>query len=694
MVELALTITFLSDAELGTGLGTERMDGLLPRNAQGQPIVPAAHLKGLLRDRLEEMRALRGWPEDAVDALLGAPGLDGDDGIPSRLRVSDAVPNEGTPVVLTIARTALGPQGTVAPRTLRTVEAVAAGTEFSARAWVDDVPGGPLDVLTRLGLMAVEALGGRRTRGAGLCRIVIAGEERPPGELLREADALLSERRPVTVPRPALAPDVRPSVLTDGAPCWFQVIFRADSPICCPEAPIMSASNHIRSGPGVPASAVQGALLTRLDRVDSALARACFSDPRFRAWPLLPVLAGDAPDGEVPFGVRVDLTHRMGKLPRGEGGYEVRDSAIEPYHWSGVAGGSPLKSSDGILRREPSGRVTLWKAVDLPRVISSHSVHASLDSEGRRALFSVEALAPMVFSGLLALPREAAGALQESLAQDPTVAFGKARSIRGTGRLVLRPMDPAAGLFCGRLPDRLPGCVFVVQSPLALPDDYPVERAETALQYLAETAGWGSVLLDSLDSSGRPVTRTAATCGIRFGWNRHGLGTWADERHRRLRARRVILPGSVLVLKAPLEDLAARLLAGLGDGRECGFGALLPHPGMAGPEPYRPQGAPARLKSCDDAGSRALELFLRAGGSDGPAPSQIAALCRHIGSDPIGYLDRQAQRGSARHWHRWDRVFDQVRELVTGDPSLARRVLRSWQDLAIIHRDAEKERRP
>jgi len=697
MNELTLTISLLADTELGTGLGTETLDGLLPRDAEGRPIIPASHLKGLLRERLEALGALRGWPDGLLDALLGTPGEGGGDGTPSRLRLTDASPRGGDPGVITITRTAIGAYGTAQPGSLRTVEALSAGTTLTAKAWVDDTADGALDLLARLGLMAIDAVGGGRTRGAGLCRIVLGRETRTPGTLLREADDRARRWRPADGAGAPLAGSSGARRLPDGEPVWLRLIFRANSAICCPETPINGSTNHIRSGPVIPASALQGAILTLLNERDSGLASACYADRRFRAWPLVPVCSPESPSTrdrgsrEVPFGVRVDLTHRMSKLQGADGRHEVRDSAIEPYHWSEVAGGSPLKSSDGVLRRSAEGEVSLWRAVDMPRQISSHSVHASMDAGGRRGLFSVEALAPMVFSGLLSLPPEAAAMLKEILDHDPVVSLGKARSIRGSGTLELQPLGALDAFLSGALPAALPGCVYVVQSPLALPDDYGVGRAETALQYLAERAGWGRVLLDTLHD-GYDVPRTAATCGVRFGWSRHRLGQLADDRHARLQARRVILPGAVLVLEAPLADPAAKLLAGLGDGRECGFGALIPHPGIANADPYRPHPEPPRLASHDAAGRQALELFRRAGESGGPTPSQIAAVGRRVGKDADAYLKRQMERGQVRHWHRWKPVFGDVETLVRSDADTARRVLRAWQDLAIIHRDAEEGR--
>jgi hypothetical protein len=695
MTSLTLKLTLLSDAELGTGLGTETVNGLVPRDPLGQPTVPSTHLKGLLRDRLLALSISRAWTqgEELMAALLGEPGDDGKDGRPAGLHIGDASPVQGSrATVITITRTAVGRLGTVAPGSLRTVEAVAAGSQFSASVRIPDKAGSPADLAARLGLMAIENIGGGRTRGAGLCRIEIAGETRSPGTLLRKLEQQLAAQGPTPMPPPQPAKAGQPSPLAGGPPHWFRLVFRADSAVCCPESPVNGSTNHIRSGPVIPSSAIQGALITRIASIDPSLADACFADARFRAWPLVPVLPGNAnPEEEVPLGVRVDIAHRMSKLANTDtGAHDVRDSAIEPYFWSDVAGGSPLKSSDGILRRESSGAVKLWKANELPRLISGHGVHYDATGTGRRTLFAVEALAPMVFSGLVALPEKAAHALEQALRADPVVSLGKARSVRGTGLLELRPATDLSAFLQAALPDKLPGQVFVVQSPLALPDDYQVGRAESALQYLAEDAGWGKVLISTDDNDGRAIPRTAATCGVRFGWNRHGLGTKADPRHRRLRARRVILPGSVLVLDRPLANVEAKLLAGLGDGRENGFGCLLPHPGMAAPIPYRPPRAPVTIASRDEAGRRALELFRKAGEANGPSPSQIAAVGRRVGSDPTTYLEKQYDRGAVRHWHRWEPVFEEVKELVKGDPQLARNTLRAWQDLAIIYRPAGK----
>lgn len=700
MITMKLYLTLLSDAELGTGLGNEGIDDRVPRDASGHAVVLASHLRGLLRDRIQMLCDVRGWPRAVETMVLGEGG--GQDsqgnGVPSIVQLRDASATtttqegERTPPIVTITRTALTAAGTVKPTSLRTVEAVAAGTQFETELRLSSSPGSLADTVVRLGLMSIEAIGSGRTRGAGRCRISIDGETRTPGQLLRTIDAQAREVEATPVSVVA----VRPQPLGEGAARWFRVVFRAQGPVCCPETPVNGSTNVIRSGPMIPSSAVQGALITRLDRVDSTLATSCLHDRRFRAWPLVPVSPTDSED-PISFGLRVDLTHRMSKLPNDDNEHDFKDAALDPYHWSKIDG-SPLRSADGILRVHDGGGVELWKASELPRIITAHGVHHDPTGAGRRNLFSVEALAPMVFVGLVAVPPAAAEVLEREIAGDAFAAFGRARRGGGSGRLSIEEVAFEDMLGDAMAQDAF-GEVFVVQSPLVIPDDYGAAndglgwRAEEALASLAEAAGWGRAILDR----GQPETwkydRTAATCGIRFGWNRHGVGPKADKRHGRSRARRMILPGSVIVLDKALDDIPGRLLKGLGGGREQGYGALLPHPGIA-QGIYRPRVTLRRVKSKDEAGQTALDLFNTAGRARGPSPSQIGALGQELAHGRArakGFLASQRERGAVKHWQRWETVLTDLEEVIDRDLDLAKRALRAWQDLAIIHRPEREE---
>lgn len=701
MITLKLEIRLLSDAEPATGLGNDSVNALVPTDRRGRPVIPASHLKGLLRDRVESLAALRGWSSDLSAALFGEPGdpATGGVGCPGLVALADAQTSADVDLV-TITRTRIGTRGTAEANSLRTVQAIPTGTSFTTDVKLNAALGSALDSVLRLAAMATEALGGGRNRGAGLCRISINGERRSPGELLRQVDGeARSFSRERTEPEAVAG---RP--IASGEARWFRIAFTASTPICCPEVPINGATNHIRSGPVIPASAVQGALISRIAQVNSALATACLLDDRFRAWPLVPIMDPRAELGMDPakiVGVRVDLAHRMSKLAE-EGAHRFADPAVDGLHWSESPGGSPLKSSDGILRRHPDGKVDLWRAVDLPRRITAHGVHRDPSGEGRRNLFSVEALEPLVFTGLVALPPEAADCLMDSLHDDAAVAFGKARTLRGSGSLSLQPVA-LMDVLSSSWPAEAPGQVFVAQSPLAIPDDYRFEHggkavsAEEALQALG--SAWGEVTLETLrnvDGRSRHVARSAASCGVRFGWNRHGVGARAEERHRRLRAKRVFLPGTVVVFSKRITDLAAKLLLGLGEGRAAGFGCLLPHPGIAR-DVYRPHTCqePERLESRDSAGTEGYALFDLADRGNGPSPSQISAIAALAERDPkqaVEHLKKQMERGSARHWHRWEPVTAHLQKLLIDTPDLARGALRVWQDLAIVHRPEQKDR--
>lgn len=694
MTRLDLELELLSDAELGTGFATPLLAGVLPRDREGRPMLPSSHLKGLLLDRLSEILDLvnpdddvsEPWHRTLLARLLGTPGSDGSGGTPATVRIGDLTLKKATrPPVSTITRTAVSALGTADGGSLRTVEAIDAGTTLTGSIQLDAEPDSPEDLALRLGLMAIEAVGAGRTRGAGRCRLEVTGERRRPSELLDALDAKIGASPPQPYVEPSAA---RGRSLEAGSAVWFELTFEAEHPVCCPETPTV-LSNVIRSGPVIPASAVQGALLARLDALDPALATACLECADFRAWPLCPTgEVGDDVDGLLS--IRVDIAHRYDKHGGGEE-QEFWDAAIAPYHWSEVPEGTTLKTSDGFLLVRAGEPTRLWKADDLPRQFQAHGVHRGAGD--RRNLFTVEALAPLVFTGLVALPAEAADVLIPAIDRDPRVALGKARGIRGGGRLSAKPIgDVATRLVDPRDDEPWRGRVFIVQSPLLIPDDAAVGRAEKALAALARP--WGEALLDDATDRGT-ITRTQAHCGVRFGWNRHGLGATVGEQ-RRLAARRVVQPGSVLVLRDRLDDVERRLLEGLGGGRERGFGALLPHPGKAramhDPAAGPSDGLPT-LFGTDLAGRLAKELREASGGA-GPTPSQIAALTRRVESsvaDATAYLDKQRDRPN-RIWRAWRGVLapliDALKDVEGGRRPREEvlRALRVWQDMTVADR--------
>jgi hypothetical protein len=177
------------------------------------------------------------------------------------------------------------------------------------------------------------------------------------------------------------------------------------------------------------------------------------------------------------------------------------------------------------------------------------------------------------------------------------------------------------------------------------------------------------------------------------------------------------MPGSVIAFRErPRGDFSSYLLRGLGDGREQGFGAVLPHPGIAAGK-YEVEPEIARVKSKDEAGMLAMKLVELAG-NFGPSRSQIAGLCGKlragqraaIESHPlvapksaneggnlgagqraaIEYLAEQEARHD-RFADQWATVSSKVKEILQKDYNLASRTFRAWQDLT-DRRQASNER--
>jgi len=679
--QLKVELELLADAMPGTGVGTEIVNDLVPRDFDGRPVIPASHLKGLVRQWLIDLAHIRDYPvEDFVAGALGHPGDSiGDHGIDGRESFAlfgdlhfNGEDEEPQPRTRFISRTALNEYGTVERNSLRTNEAIAVKSRFCGDVYLRTEPGSWQDLALRAALMSIEAVGRARNRGAGACVIRIENEDRGPGKLLRALDAVKN--------RVSEAPARRGSTGTrnlSSTAAWFEIQFETSSPICCPEYPTSSANNVIQSGFVIPASAVQGAVLTMLDRVDSPLASACFESDQFRCWPLQP--AGmTTEEARSVFSVRVAASHRMSKLPAPKTNrYDFRDSVIEPYDWRNVAKGSPLKGSDGVLLRGPES-VALWRSGDMPRIWSAHGVHNGAATAPERNLYQVTAMAPIVFKGLVAVPEDAAQRLVDSL-DGQYVTFGRSRSVRGGGVLRLRKIETLHEFFNGQLTRELNGRVFILQSPAAVPDSVnDFGSAEQQLKSLVP-----GEIQDRIVAHDITVPGIHASARVLFGWNRHGKGQKADPRHNRLRARRVITPGSVFVLREPVDDLQKFLLRGIGGGKQQGLGAVLPHPGIAQERYVRQREELPTIHSTNQAGKLGNQLFAK---GHAVSPSQIARLAaiaeQQSPAMAMEYFEQQLRGRSARIWDRWKFVKDEVQQLLQ-QPKLAAAALRVWQDLAI-----------
>jgi hypothetical protein len=149
---------------------------------------------------------------------------------------------------------------------------------------------------------------------------------------------------------------------------WAKVVFSSKNPCCFPETPTVSGQNLIHSTFGIPSSAIQGALLHKLNSKSSQLATEALASSNFRAWPLFPS------NTEGDFSFRVSLSHKVTKLKVPElGDFYFNDEYLKEVEWQKVHSNAPLKSSDGVLIKAKS-QVQLWKSSNMPRTLATHGV--------------------------------------------------------------------------------------------------------------------------------------------------------------------------------------------------------------------------------------------------------------------------------------------------------------------------------
>ena len=653
MKKIVFTIHLKSDAEPGTGAAGDIVNQRIPRNRERIPIIPANHMKGLIREELMKIEYLLGV-NGLANRCAGTPGdsEDGENaGKEACFRLTDAVAK--TDSTGYVSRTAIDSDiGRAKDGSLRTVERNSIETEFQGDLYLDVNLESQEGIAVRLALLAIEAVGGNRQRGSGLCTITLNNETATPGSLLKQ----LFDAKSVQVVTRQISFNPRQNQLVA-----IRLIFEAESPICCPETPVRA--NVIRSGFTIPSSAVQGFIVSQLARYcgDKA-ATLCFESSEFRAWPLLPC-ASEAKEkiDEYPIPIRVSLTHRVAKLAvdgKELNAKTVVDTAIENYDWTQVDGANPLKASDGVLlRNHGDNTVSLWRSRSIPRYPTAHGVIN--DPETGRNLYQLESIAPLVWSGVALLPEWAVNALAESLKEYPYVSFGRSRTVRGSGRLhvvPINPDDPTLPWKLKRVPQQENDPkILIVQSPILLPDKPDSESIPA-----------DDELVSLIEKKWMMKSRCiGVVTGILFGWNRHGLGKMSGK-GRRVRACRVVQPGAVIVLdsetvsQSQLENLIRK---GLGEGREQGFGAVSLHPGKA--SRMFDSGKPELRKSRSDTHEKlAIDIALgiwKQFKKELPSVSQLAEIRSRLEAggknEAFKYLNRQKNERTGRIWAIWENSF-------------------------------------
>lgn len=658
-----------SDAEPASGLGTELLNSLLPRNPAGDVSIPGSHLKGVMRENLYKLLDAAGKdPEKICDSLFGRPGSGGDDGCPGILYLTSASVKDAE--IITITRTKVGENGIAAEHSLRTTEALAAGTVLRGSLKCDSEDE-RVQKLCRFALMLVSSIGGSRTRGAGECRIVFPDyPNETPGNLYRE---VLNEEIKIE--------KIRPQYLETGdAGSEFKALklhFASDAPICIPERP-HGKNNVISSGFVIPGTAVAGTLLNILSEYDTELSSACYRSAIFRCYPLLPT--ADHKNCQYP--VLVPNSHKISKIPLAEtkeyifGDQMIPDQYLEEdYRWQSKSSNISMKGANGVLQIKKDGAIELLRSGDIPRYYTAHGVVNGRGDDITKAdnLFSMESISVKDFSGIVLLPAKAADILFEKLKDGRPAFFGKSKSTMGSGILSAEEFS----LFADdkfpqvkQLKDRL----FVVQTPVVF-ENTPGSSTMDVLNKVLAEAGWGAAEAESIMTS------------VLFGWNQLGIADQVNKTGR-VKAKRVILPGSVFLLKEPLTDLAGKLAAGLGTDRYAGYGAVIPHPMFANRLCKFTESAKKVGISAEQQKSpvySAYELHKECGSV--LSASQIAMLLRQAQiskQNALDYIQTQKDSRPAKIWEKWKPVFDMLNKNIGKYTEKdVVRMLRIWHDLRV-----------
>ena len=662
MLNLSYTIRLVSDAETSSGLGSDLIDGLVARNVDGNPVIPASHIKGLMRQVVKDLPGF--VSEDKKKKFLdafGVPGALRENG--ALFSVTDASVDDEAATRL-ISRTAIDENGVAKDSSLRTNEAISAGCKFSGNIHLN-VESKFVDLLVRYSLLSVFEVGGSRNRGAGACVVTIADEKRTPGMVLRELLAL----NDFTVQVYSLSESCDSG---SDETVFVKLSFVADSSICVPELPIVG-NNTIVSGFAIPASAVQGCILTKINSLNPAVATAAFESENFRTWPLLPV--PNVPGFDGCYSVWASASHKISKLANANDTYNFCDETIEPFQWEKCPKNAPIKSADGVLIAGGTDKVTLWRSGDMARHLSAHGVVNGGASGVERAFYTVESLAEKRFVGFAAMPEKAFRLLENVLGNeknpgtDPVVSIGKARTVRGTGKLFVEKVDSLPVELPRTSKDNKIVPAFIVQSPILVDSDITAESADEILKTMVERAGWGE------------VEKASASIRILFGWNRHKNGLQ--------KAERVIAPGSVFSLRQIPDNLCEKFLKGIGGGKERGFGAVLPHPSIAKSR-YIPNPEKKTVASANDAAKEGWLLWKTSQRSGNPlSASQISQLISRIAADKTAdkvevkaYFDKQLHRPD-NIWDRWKFVMEDIETLLEKDSAYVKAALNVWHDLRV-----------
>ena len=156
-----LKIKLLEDLHTGAGMAIGELDATQIRDRRGRPVIRATHVRGLWRAAADELVALKIVSADECSALFGATGAEQRGRfVLSSLRLGGSISARSVAWTSTARKVF---DRSPLEDTLRTIEFVAAGTEFTAELEVDAKLKPALERCVRHTI----ALGAWRSRGAG-----------------------------------------------------------------------------------------------------------------------------------------------------------------------------------------------------------------------------------------------------------------------------------------------------------------------------------------------------------------------------------------------------------------------------------------------------------------------------------------------------------------------------------------------
>lgn len=174
MLAKTLTIELLEDLHLGTGLGRGDIDSTQQRDKKGKPVIPATHIKGLLKQTALDLHQLAPdyLTKETIHLLFGYKAHQ-----QGQLKLTSAYLEQNSCETLTWGSTKIGDKGIAEEGSLRQVEYIPAGEKFTLEI---NLPKQHQDLLETLELIIGRCthLGASRNRGQGLVHWTIKSQ--PP----------------------------------------------------------------------------------------------------------------------------------------------------------------------------------------------------------------------------------------------------------------------------------------------------------------------------------------------------------------------------------------------------------------------------------------------------------------------------------------------------------------------------------